>query len=685
MPRTKKPKIKTRFKDGWKALWILTAMQLKDRFSFSFSADKKSAIMKIVAFILGFIVITGICYGFIYLFGFLRVFSINSFVPVTAMVVVFTVMMGLSIITCIFGLTDTLYFSEDNQVLLAYPVQPNIVFLSKLNVYYVSEIIKNFFFIIPLFIAYGVCYNFVWFYYPWIIFCFLLISLIPVIVGALLSIPFMWLKVFLKKYPIINSVLLFSLLIACFAFIVFLIFQLPENINITSGWGNTYWDIQDFLNSWRQNFSIIDAIVMLMVGKGADPYNFALFNQYTLPILGMMILGLIVFGLISFLIAKPVFFKMATKPFEYSKKSITHDFKVSKQILESEIEKIVFKIKGEEKIDETVYRNVLKKVWKENLFYRGKTTPKRILRILNSSSKYQFELIELTDFENLKTSGPLFVITKEYGVKHLVLLKNFNHFSYQLFDPIHLEKQNRSFSNPFVASLYKEVMISLRTPEIIISNFALFSIAPIAILALNRIFSAMTTKLMGNYMIIAFNILIILLIMLTSSIGFASIYSKEGKTSYLLKSAPINYTKNLLTKLIINTFIMFLSAIATGIIFSLTNHQLYFGSWLLFISIFLIYLGHVLWSAELDFMNPQDKVYATAGGSISNPNETKSAVIAFAVSIIFALIAFFLLSESNSSAFIKIFIIAAIFFAARLYLFITRIKVYNTERGELGR
>ena len=191
MSKTKNRNIKTSFKEGWKALWILTAMQLKDKFSFSFSADKKSAILKIVSFVLGFVLITGACYGALYLFGLLRVFAVGGFVPITAMVIVFTLMMGLSIIACLFGLTDTLYFSEDNQILLAYPVQANIVFLSKLNVYYVSEIIKNFFFIIPLFIAYGIIYSFVWYYYPWIVFCFLLISLIPVIVGAILSIPFM--------------------------------------------------------------------------------------------------------------------------------------------------------------------------------------------------------------------------------------------------------------------------------------------------------------------------------------------------------------------------------------------------------------------------------------------------------------------------------------------------------------
>lgn len=186
-------------------------------------------------------------------------------------------------------------------------------------------------------------------------------------------------------------------------------------------------------------------------------------------------------------------------------------------------------------------------------------------------------------------------------------------------------------------------------------------------------------------MVVAVNVLIILLLMLSSSINFASIYSKEGASSYLLKSAPVNYTKNLLSKLVINTFVMLMSTVATGIIFYMTNKQNLSGVWLLFIAIFFVYLGHVLWSAELDFMNPQDKIYATTGTNVSNPNEAKSTVFAFVVAFVLALITFFLLDEDISVAFIKILFVGIIFFGVRLYLFITRIRVYNTERGETGK
>ena len=84
-------------------------------------------------------------------------------------------------------------------------------------------------------------------------------------------------------------------------------------------------------------------------------------------------------------------------------------------------------------------------------------------------------------------------------------------------------------------------------------------------------------------------------------------------------------------------------------------------------------------------MNPQDKIYAASETSISNPNETKSIIIAFVVSFVFAFLSFFLLQENVEVAAIKLILIGIVFFLIRLYLFITKIKVYNTERGETGK
>jgi len=667
-------------------LWILTVMQLKDKFSFSLAADKKGAIMKIVSYILGFVLVTGVCYGLIYIFGFLNIFSLGGFVPVSFLTVIFTVMFILSCVSCLSGLTKTLYFSRDNQVLLAFPVQPNIVFLSKINVYFFSEIIKNFLFIVPLFLAYGIRYGFVWYYYIWILLFFILIAALPVVIGALLSLAYMWVHIFLKKYPIINSILIFLILIGFFALAVWLISLLPENINIVGSWGTLYWDIQTFLNGWSKTFLLISYVVTAIVGRGATPFQLVLFNNFTLIYLFSIIGIIAALGVISFLLAKPVFFNMATKPFEFSRKKIPNDYKLKRANFEEKVGKYIFTIKDKTiRTNEKKYREIINKAWKENLFTDKDVSPRRIINILKSISGFEFEYEKITEKTNLKKIGLSFVIIKEHNVNHLVLLKKFNKISFYLFDPIRMTKRNFSAKTPFLSSLYKEFTLSIRVPEIMISNFILFSITPLAIFLLNKIFSAMNTELIGNYMVIAFNVLIILLLFLSSSVNIASVYSREGKSSYLLKSAPINYTKNLLSKLVINSTVILFSVIATGIVFAFLSNQDLLGVWLLFIAVYLIYLGHVLWSAELDFMNPQDKIYAASETSISNPNETKSIIIAFVVSFVFAFLSFFLLQENVEVAAIKLILIGIVFFLIRLYLFITKIKVYNTERGETGK
>ena len=94
----------------------------------------------------------------------------------------------------------------------------------------------------------------------------------------------------------------------------------------------------------------------------------------------------------------------------------------------------------------------------------------------------------------------------------------------------------------------------------------------------------------------------------------------------------------------------------------------------------LVYLAHLLWSAELDIMNPQNRQYQTTGKTQKNPNENKSTLLCFGMSAIFAFILYFFMSENAETVYIKILLIAAVTFAIRLYLYLTKIKLYYKEK-----
>ena len=101
-------------------------------------------------------------------------------------------------------------------------------------------------------------------------------------------------------------------------------------------------------------------------------------------------------------------------------------------------------------------------------------------------------------------------------------------------------------------------------------------------------------------------------------------------------------------------------------------------------AILFLHIAHMLYSAMLDIMNPQNEQYATTGGQIDNPNENKSTMHAFLWSAVFAFISYILISEATvgdeSSSLmpglLKLFAIGLVCLLAILVLFVKRIRAF---------
>ena len=164
-------------------------MQLKEKLSLGAGSSVKKRLFKWIWLLIEFAGITAIItviFNFVMLLG---LFSLVHDIPVSVISIVFTVMLFLSLITDTVGLVKSLYFSKDNTVLLTFPATPSLIFFSKLATYYVYELKKSFLFTIPMFIAFGIAKGFPLYYYPWLLLMFVLISVVPVLLAALISIP----------------------------------------------------------------------------------------------------------------------------------------------------------------------------------------------------------------------------------------------------------------------------------------------------------------------------------------------------------------------------------------------------------------------------------------------------------------------------------------------------------------
>ena len=552
-----------------KNLMILVKMQLKEQLNFKRleieNVSKFHIIVSILGAILKFALVTALCVGFFIAARLLGLFSQGQLpIPTTVVSLVFSAMLLLAVFSCTVGLTKSMYYARDNAVLLTLPCIPIQVYLSKLIIFFIFEIKRNFSFIIPMFIAYFITHKYGFAAYPWMLWCIVWVSLFSVAIGALLSIPAMWIANFFKQHRSLQVAGIASVVVIAAVSLFYGISLIPENIDLLATWDSTFWDIQNFLNAYAKNFSALYDLTLMMLGE-LSGFNVTFHIGRTILRFSILAVATALLLFAGLMIVRPLFYKMASKPFEYLKRQIRPK------------------------------RNVLR---------------------------------------------------------------------------------NRRWS-----AVFYELLISVKNPTRMLSNVGITISVPMLIFLLNKIFLAMNTREMGDHMVVAFNVLIILLVILNANCYASSIFSRDGRSSYLLKTQPSKYPLLVLSKLLPNTVFCCISLVATFVVLMLTMSIGYLNILLLMLAIGMTYLAHMLYCAELDLMNPQTELYATVGTSESNPNETFATVTAFIISFVTALLVFLLLLESRgSNVYVKYVFVAFAALVWRVWLFFAKLRLYYKEK-----
>ena len=678
-------------KYNWKCFITLVMMQLKERLDISFKGDKKKSLTKMILYVAVFAAMIGVIVVVFTLLGSLSVFGMGI-VPVAFFNVIVYLLVFLNLLSVIHKLTNSLYFSQDNQTLLTYPCNNGVIFFSKLAVFYIADLIKSFVTLAPLFLAYAIVNGFEWFFYPWLIVAFLLLSLVTVGLSAVISLPYMFILSFLKKYQGIQSILVILLAIAGSVGVFYLLTLIPANLQMSVKWSSVYLpqfrDATNMIEKYSGPLFYVPALFMGYQGyqtHSGDPIRLRdkIFTPQTGPIAGVYIAIIVVCIVIAYFVSRPLFFKMASKPFEYSKKYINHDYKLSRD--DKNIYKLGFKPIFDHELTKKERKNMVTRLGKllrklnheEKLFLREKISEKRIAKFLRKYSKdVKFELVPISEIKDMG-----YIIESRLNVPFLVLIKEQPRIHYHCYDPNYLRAKNHTY-RPMFSTFIKDILVDIRTPGTVASLFLLFIITPLAIAVLNTTFSAINTSFQGKNYTVVVNFLIILLIFLASNVSMASIYSREGKASYLLKASPTNYMKSLTIKLVLRAVLMTLSLVLTFALYQLYSNINFIDWASAFFGIWFIYLAHLLWCAELDYMKPQDKLYSEVGGSVNNPNETLASILAFVVSGLTTFLTYFFISKEGRRGFAIIMVFGLIFLLSRIALFVFKIIAYGTSRQE---
>ncbi len=565
-----------------KNLITLVKMQLKEKLNFKRleveGVNPFQVLVSIVAAVLKFAVVTAVFAVILLLINYLGVFSAVQRTPTSLMSIVFGIMLIASVVSCTAGLTKSLYFSNDNSILLTLPCKPFQVLLSKLIIFFAFELKRSFSFMLPLFVAFYIIHGYPVLAYLWLIICFVFISMFTVALGLVLSIPAMWISNFFR----LNRYLQIGSLVATVGAAIFAMFYavslIPKNLDLLSRWAIITRSIQAALQSFTVSFRFYYDLTLVFLGEVYDVVKVAFPVGETalrfLIILGMTA-GLLALG---FFIVLPLFYKMASTPFEYLKKTVKP---------------------------------------RKNRVHKKKLT-----------------------------------------------------------------------------TFFTEVIIAVKNPARMFSNFGILISIPLLTFLLNRLFFAMNTNEMGDSMVVAFNVLIIMLVVLNANTSAASIYSRDGRAAYLIKTQPTEAKILLFSKLLPDAIFCVLSLIATTVILIISSGIGLINILFLMLGIGFIYFAHLMYCAELDIMNPQYEIYATVGASDSNPNETKATLSAFIISFITAGATMLLLMDKSDAIanipftdtlvldtiYLKLFFVGLAVMLQRIYMYFSKIKLYYKEK-----
>ena len=690
-------KVATDYTARFGGLNTLVMLQLKDKLNMSFKADKKGALTKLLLRIILFVVITVVIVVVFKLTDRLAVFGVGvKALPFPIFSFLFSAMIILSTITCISSLTKSLYFSRDNLTLLSYPVRANTVFFSKLVVYYILSLIKEAGFILPLFIAYGIAGTFSFGYFLWLIPVYLLICAVPVAIAGIVSIPWMFLSMFFRKRPLAQDIGTLALLIVGTIILYWIIDLIPADMHFLTQWGTKYYPV---LLRFTINFEhwVPPTYLITSMATGAS-YETVMINQlklitpYTFAYFGMLLVSVALLIVAAYLFAKPLFFKMAAKPFEFNKKVILHNLNVSKGKAKDTYHNFAFvpseykgkKLTGRERYElNKKIEYALNAVHLHLKVFKNGINENEIISVLKSYTNLEFEIVTTDEFVEKKMIGVM--IRFNYDIPSLILAKSYGLKAIHCYDPDYLRAQNHP-KIAFTSMMWKDTLMAIRTPGTLVADYVLIMTGPMAILLLNKLFQSINTKFMGDQFVIVFNVMMFTMIPLVTNVAFASIYSREGESSYLLKASPSNYMKTLSAKLVLRWIMMFVSILLTTIVFSRYCDVFFNKPWYIFGAVLCLYTGHLIWSAELDYMNPQDQLYKEVGeGNISNPNENLSGILAFLISLLVTVFTYFLIMEDVKTVYPKLLVIGILFLGCRLILGLLKVKGYKTSRGERGR
>ena len=313
-----------KIKSIWRKMKPLVLFQLSDKLDFLWMKSKKDAIRKVVFSVLKFTVIVGAISLILWLFSFLGI--INSSEMVDLYVMFFTLIMVILLLSDTHHLMKSLYYAEDNKLLVTFPVTSTMLFFSKILDFFIFDFIKNLGLLIPVSFGFAIggiilgqiqVVTLFWLLIPLII-----ASAIIVLVASLLSVPYLFIYRLFKLAPVLELISLLIVTTLIIIGVVNVINLIPDDIDLIMQWPAMRNTAQNFISDLCEKVLPFTFVVRMMFGKhGAGYLGYRLLGSCFVDF-ALLIGVFVVLILLCYLAIKPFFFYMMTKSFEFEKNVI---------------------------------------------------------------------------------------------------------------------------------------------------------------------------------------------------------------------------------------------------------------------------------------------------------------------------------------------------------------------------
>lgn len=274
----------------------LFKFQLDNKFNIFKQRDLKSILLQVAKYL---VLICAITLGLYLIFNNV-VFILGIKINAEFLSIVLLLTQLITFCFAVANIISTLYLSKDNELLMVLPVTFNQLFVSKIMILYVSDLMFSLLYILPIFLTLGFLGSLPFTYFLVVLLFLPILPLLPIAIASVISIPIMFVIKYFKRHVIVSIIFILAVVATLFIVYMNVVSKISGAFNIAD---------KQIETALKLNNDIIE------IGSSIPAYNYLAKSMFSFKYIYFPVIFLVVaFTLMCgcFLLIKPFYYKIAT-------------------------------------------------------------------------------------------------------------------------------------------------------------------------------------------------------------------------------------------------------------------------------------------------------------------------------------------------------------------------------------